>query len=303
MARKKATEEEKEVLETYMLQFLNIEKRFPLLPGIENTDAVASFMGLEEEELKELREGFDENAKKAAMELLEEEGVAEWIDQLPFKNDDTIVALGDSITDDRQGWFEILRHALELTVEGANFTFINSGIANNTSTDALRRLNRDVLAHEPDWVIVALGTLDAQRLHVSPDRTVVPLAEFWENANSIEAAVGDVTDNPLIWITPPPVITEMQQKMRLFDFDLFAEDLRNIREIISGKKGYIVDPRGKRMGEKEPEAWNYLADGLHPSLSGHVNTVKELLKTLATAEEKEGSSIEPPEEYESGEEA
>src|SRR5699024_2880578 len=128
----------------------------------------------------------------------------------------------------------------------ADFRFINSGVSYNTSTDALKRLNRDVLAHRPDWVIAALGTFDAQRLHVEPNRPLVSLADYWENTNTIEASVKEVTDNPLIWITPPPVLTEMLQKIRLFDFDIFNEDLQNIREILSGKQGYIVDPLGKR---------------------------------------------------------
>jgi lysophospholipase L1-like esterase len=307
----KASEEEKEVLEKYLLQFLNLEKRFPLLPGIENEEAVAGIMGLELDELQKLRNRFVANTKEAAIELLEDPEIAEWIEKLPFEPGDTIVALGDSITDDLQGWFNIFQHVLEIGLEGDDYTFVNSGVSYNTSTDALKRLNRDVLDHDPDWVIVALGTFDAQRMHVAPNRPLVSLAAFWENLNTIEEAVSEVTDNPLIWLTPPPVITEMQQQIRLFHFDLFEEDLVNIREILTGKKGYIVDPMGTRMDEEDqqngevaeevndgPAAWNYLSDGLHPSLSGHTNTVKELIRFLALAKEpEEGTSFETPEDY------
>jgi lysophospholipase L1-like esterase len=291
----KASKEEKEVLEKYLLQFLNLEKRYPLLPGIKNTEAVAGLMGLKEDELNKLRNRFRKNAKDAAIELLKDSEISEWMDDLPFESDDTIVALGDSITDDLQGWFGIFSHVLEITVPEADFTFINSGVSYDTTTDALKRLNRDVLAHKPDWVIVALGTFDAQRLHIEPSRTLISLADYWENTNSIEAVVKEVTDNPLIWITPPPVITEMLQKIRLFDFDVFNEDLKNIREILSGKQGYIVDPLGNRMSDEgEVEAWNYLSDGLHPSLSGHVNTVRELFRHLTQSKKVEGSNLESP---------
>lgn len=299
MTNKKASEEEKEVLEKYLLQFLNIEKRFPLLPGIENSAAVANLMGLEEEELLKLRKRFKKNAKEAAIELLEDKEVNDWLDDLPFSGNETIVALGDSITDDLQGWFGIFKHVLEISIPEADFTFVNSGISYDTSTDALKRFNRDVLAHKPDWVIVALGTFDMQRLQVDPDRPFVSLADYWENTNTIEVAVAEVTDNPLVWITPPPVISEMLQEIQLFNFDLYEEDLKSIREILTGKKGYIVDPLGTRMGDEgRPEAWNYLSDGLHPSVSGHVNTVKELLRHLTqTKDPEEGSLLEPPEEY------
>ena len=315
MADYKASKEEKQVLEEYLLQFLNLEKRFPLLPGIENQEAVAGLMGLESEELQKLRDRFASNAKEAAFEMLDDPEVAESIETLLFVLGDTIVALGDSITDDLQGWFNIFQHVLEIGLEDADFTFVNSGVSYNTSTDALKRLNRDVLDHDPDWVIVALGTFDAQRLHVAPNRTLVSLADYWENLNTIEEAVGEVTDNPLIWMTPPPVITEMQQQIRLFHFDLFEEDLSQYREILTGKKGYIVDPLGERMMDKDdsveeeeeekpgPAAWNYLSDGLHPSLSGHTKSVKELIRFLALAKEpEEGASFETPDDYEGKEE-
>lgn len=311
MSEHKASKEEKEVLENYLLQFLNLEKRYPLLPGIENEEAMAGLMGLEKEELKELRDRFSSNAKEAAIELLEDGEVAEWIEELPFEEGDTIVAIGDSLTDDLQSWFNIFQHVLEIGLEDADLTFVNSGVSYDTSTDALKRLNRDVLDHDPDWVIVALGTFDAQRLHVSPDRTLVSLADFWENLNTIETVVSEVTDNPLIWLTPPPVITEMQQQMRLFHFDLFEEDLSQYREILTGKKGYIVDPLGERMKDKDdsvedqeeeepgPAAWNYLSDGVHPSLSGHSNTVKELIRYLALGKEpEEGAQFDTPDDYE-----
>ncbi len=291
----KATEEEKEVLEKYLLQFLNLEKRFPLLPGRDNTEALANLTGLDEDEFIKLRNRYDENAKQAAIELLEDEEVNNWLDELPFEGDETIVALGDSITDDRQGWFSIFSNVLDIATPKADFTYVNSGVSYNTTADALKRLNRDVLAHNPDWVIIALGTFDMQRLNVAPGRTLISLADYWENTKTIETAVKEEVKNPLVWITPPPVITEMLEDIRLFNFDLFEKDLKQIREILAGKQGYIVDPLGTRMGEERPEAWNYLSDGLHPSLSGHVNTVKELLRHLTqTKEPEEGSSFELP---------
>lgn len=286
MSRKKATEKEKEALEKYLLQFLNLEKQFPLLPGIENKDSIAGILGIETEHLDQLRERFSENAKQAALELLEDDDVLEWIDNLPFEKDDKVVAIGDSSTDDLQGWFHIFSQLLSIGIEDAEFTFINSGISNNTTTDALRRFNRDVLAHEPDWVIVNLGLFDSTKLSFAPGRTIIPLSETWENLATISDGIKTVTENPPIWITPTPVVPELLEEMELFDFTIDESDLSQVRQILLGKAGYIVDPLGKRMGSP-PEAWYYLSDGINPSLSGHVNTVKELLKTLATANVKE----------------
>lgn len=283
---KKADKKEKEALEKYLLQFLNLEKQFPLLPGITNQSAVAELMGLDPSELEKLRAMFRQNAKEAALELLREDDITDWIDELPFKKDDTIIALGDSATDDLQGWFSIFEHILNITVPEAEFTFINAGITNNTTSEALRRMHRDVLSHDPDWVFVQLGQFDATRLNFLPNRTLLPLSETWENLTSIQDAIKTVTDNPPVWISPVPVIPGLLDEMELFDFDIDEKDLSQIRQILLGKPGYIVDPLGKRMGSP-PEAWYYLSDGINPSLSGHVNTVRELIKTLATAKVKE----------------
>lgn len=288
----KADKDEKEALEKYFLQFLNLEKRFPLLPGIHNPKTMADLVGLDEDEFKKLRDTFDQNARQAANELLKNDEVLAWVDQLPFEKNDTIVVLGDSFSDDRQGWFEILRNVLELTIPENEMTLINSGVSSDTSSDALKRLNRDVLDYEPDWVIAELGTFDAQKLYVSPERCLVSLADFWENLNDVERNVKAVTSNPLIWITPPPVLTEMMQQAPIFEFSIYESDLSQYREVISTKTGYIVDPSGERMGGHPPDAWNYLGDGVNPSVAGHISTVREFLKTLAESEEEvEGSKM------------
>ena len=281
----KATSKEKEALEKYLVQFLNIEKQFPLLPGIKNEMHIAGLLGLELEELTKLRDMFEENAKEAALELLKEDDIIEWIDKLPFETDDTIVAIGDSSTDDLQGWFSIFENVLNITVTDADFTFINSGISNNTTSEALRRFNRDVLSHEPNWVIVSLGMFDAIRPNFLQNRTLLPLSETWENLTTIEDAIKTVTENPPIWITPPPAVPGLLEEMELFDFEINESDLSQVRQILLGKSGFIVDPLGKRMGNPT-EAWYYLSDGINPSLSGHTNTVRELIKTLATAKVK-----------------
>lgn len=275
----KKNTEEYELLK-YLIQFLNIEKRFPLLPGTKNIKTVANFIGITEDELKEIRSEFDENAKGAALELLKESETNDQIHELPFDDGDVILAFGDSITDDLQSWFEILRHLLEIALPDKKLKFINSGISSNTSVEALKRLDRDVLAHEPDWVIVALGTNDALRMNFAANRTLVSLTEFWENINTIDLAIREVTDNPIIWMTPPPVVPELMDESP-DNAIIYEKDLIQYRDVISGKKGYIIDPLGTRMGQ-QAEAWNYLNDGLHPSLAGHVNTVKSFLKGMTS---------------------
>ncbi|MCP9290878.1 SGNH/GDSL hydrolase family protein [Gracilimonas sediminicola] len=281
MANKKATDEEKGILEQFMLPFYHITKRIPLFPGKNDAKSEAGLFGITEEELKEYRENYDENARQAALEILKEDEIVDCLDKLPMDGEETIVAFGDSNTEDAQGWFTILKHVLEISVEKANFNFINAGVSYNTTAEALRRVDRDVVVHEPDWVIVALGTFDAQRLNIAPDRTLLPLSETWENIETIQSVLESRVENPLIWITPAPVIDEMLEENLLYDFTIKPEDLGPVQDLVSGKQGAIVDASAKRMGEGEPNAWNYLPDGLHHSLSGHMETTKAIIKKLA----------------------
>ncbi|HKJ33313.1 MAG TPA: SGNH/GDSL hydrolase family protein [Balneolales bacterium] len=284
MAENKLTKEERKEVLKYLIQFLNLEKRFPLLPGVKDLKSVASFIGLPVEELKEIREEFDDNVKKAAIELLKEDEIVERVQNLPFDEDETVLVLGDSITDDLQSWFEIFKHLLQIALPDRDLHFINAAIVDDTTFSALQRFDRDVITQKPDWIIVALGSHDAMRKNFAANRTIVSLTEFWENLNTISLAIEDITNNPPIWITPPPAIKEIMDETPEFNSILEEKDLVQFRDVISGKKGFIVDPLGTRMGQP-PEAWNYLNDGFHPSLSGHINTVKSLLVALTNKHE------------------
>ena len=277
----KTSEEIKAILEQFTIPFFHLEKRFPLLPGKADKKAEALLLGISEEELKSYRENITQNAKQAALELLKEDEIIDCLDSLPLDGSETIAVLGDSITEDGQGWFEILKQVLELSVEKADFTFINAAIGEETSSEALKRLDRDVLINEPDWVFVALGTYDAQRLNIVPDRTITPLSVIWENLESIQNIVGEYVSNPVIWITPTPVILELLSENPLYQYTIQEEDLQQVRQLVAGKDGVIIDSLGSRMGKEGPEAWNYVADGLHHSLTGHMNTVRLVLKKLS----------------------
>src|SRR5690625_1705016 len=139
-------------------------KQFPLLPGVQNIDAVAGLMGLETEELLNLRSLFEENARQAAAELLKEEHIFDWTDELPIEPGDTIVVLGASTTDDLQALFTILKHDLNIALDEPDFTCINAGMPIIATADALQRIIRALLSHEPDGVFVDLGLFNAKRL-------------------------------------------------------------------------------------------------------------------------------------------
>ncbi len=279
MDKKSKIELEQQAIKQYLLPFLNLSKIYPLLPGAKDSKGEAGFIGIDENEMKKLRLAYVEEAQTAADELLKDDAILEQIDKLPFKNGDHIIAIGDSMTDDLRGWFEMLKYVVETARPELELTWSNEAVHEDTSVDALKRLNRSVMHNKPNWVFVMLGSYDAMRYHAAPDRTLVSLAEYWENMNSIENAVDQVTKNPIVWISPAPVITELMADNALFEGVIENLDLSQFRECYQGRKGIVIDPHGKRMGTP-PEAWNYLPDGFYPSIAGHLATTKAVLLGL-----------------------
>ena len=96
----------------------------------------------------------------------------------------TIVAFGDSITQAKEvapekRWPELLRAALQARMPGRGFAVVNAGVGGNTSREGLARIERDVLAHRPDWVLVEFGGNDATHdpaRHVPPDEFAANMA-------------------------------------------------------------------------------------------------------------------------------
>ena len=283
--------EERGVLEQYKLPFLNISSHFPLYPGKNHATIEAALLGWTEQELEQARANLQNNARQAALELLKEDEIVDQLDALPFNGEECIAILGDSISLDAQGWVYILSHLIDIGIEKTNVKWINASQAYDTTTDALRRLDRDILVHNPDWVIIALGTFDAQRLAIYPDRTLIPLSDTWENIQAIQDILDQTLEHPPLWISPAAVITDLLTEHVLYDFCIQPEDLRAVQDIVTGKIGGIVDPKAERMGENGPRAWHYIPDGLHHSLTGHMQTVKEVISTLVEIDQKGVANI------------
>ncbi len=89
--------------------------------------------------------------------------------KLLLKNGDRIVMLGDSITE--EGFYaQHFVRLLKLAYPDEVFTIYNAGIALNRTMEGLERLELDVLALHPQWVIVAFGVNDS--VHIAPDQFI-----------------------------------------------------------------------------------------------------------------------------------
>ena len=156
------------------------------LPGTLTEDAIACLYGTDVETLRVVSAELDAEARGAGQGLV----------AAPFAPRSTILALGDSITDDRGSWAEILRHSLP------QVEILNAGLSGDTTTGAIARLSRLTLRRT--WALVLLGTNDARRHGGAP--ILVSHAETRRNLRILDSALRRHCRH-VRWITPPPILT------------------------------------------------------------------------------------------------
>lgn len=197
----------------------------------------------------------------------------------------TIVAFGDSITAPRKGvvtYSEVIKGELGKKRISANV--INSGVPGNTTVHAKARFENDVLAHDPDIVIIQLGTNDsAVDVWKTPPATSSRVSKIEYERNM----VGFITElkrrnTRIILVTPAP--TRWTEKLKAMygkppydadDPDGFSRPIKDYVKIVKRigreQKVPVIDLYNafydyhKRPGRTMDELF---LDGLHPNSTG-----------------------------------
>lgn len=118
-----------------------------------------------------------------------------------------LVAFGASIVEAVIGlsyeerWTTHLEKWLNENSESSEFCVINSGVGGNTSRECFARLEKDVISHCPDIVLVQLGGNDS-----TPDEgRAVSIEEFICNLEAIHKRLVDI-EAEMILLTFTPII-------------------------------------------------------------------------------------------------
>jgi len=153
------------------------------------------------ETIRALLRSLHGETRSAAARMLADDEYRRAVTALPFRPDERIVAVGDSITADRLGWFELLGASLG-QIGAPAATLINLGVSGNTSADVIERFDQ-LEAARPTRVLLMVGTNDA-RAHGRPGRHRMATAD--ETERNLRALIDLVTHNlsaAITVITPP----------------------------------------------------------------------------------------------------
>ncbi len=262
------------------IQFRHPEKMLEELPGTDRK-TIARLHGLSPDAYDAARKEFADRVCGVAHDLMGEPEMAACVGSLPFADEQTVVGFGDSITDDLQSWFEVVRRCFSLVRDRDNISFINRGNSGDTTTHAISRFG-DVVGDDPDWIICMLGTNDVRLHGGSPTKSLVSAEEFAANLDMLRNYGTVETDARWLWITPPPVIEE---KVKLGwgrgDPKLMwrNEDIHRICDAIRRRDEPVVNLQ--ETFSCPPDACYFQPDGLHPSLEGQKLIARSVLRALS----------------------
>lgn len=258
------------------VQYTHLEKLYGYLPGL--AESLPAIFGLEPEEYARLRHEFDETARAAAVDLLDDPELAAQVRALPFASGARILAVGDSITDDAQSWAEILRHLLDLARPDDEIAVVNAGLSAHTTAMVLRRWP-SLLQPVPHWVVCGLGGNDVTRVadgkpQVSREESIANLREL----RRIAAGAGVAN---WAWLTPVPVDEERVAAFGPFRYGRSSwrnDDIVGLADEIRELPDPVVDLVTAFGVPADPLLQG--ADGVHPTIEGQQAIMRALVGRL-----------------------
>ncbi len=191
---------------------------------------------------------------------------------------DTIVFLGDSITEAAskpEGFISLFD--LFCGVNGYEVETINAGISGHKSNQMLERLERDVLAHKPDWVVISCGVNDVwHQFKFEPEGIELP--DYKENMQSIidrfqEAGV------KILLLTATPIYENLntEENKALQPYNEFLRELADEEDLLLADVNRTFQNwYKKKMNDKRLMT----TDGVHLNPRGNRIMATEILRAL-----------------------
>jgi acyl-CoA thioesterase-1 len=179
----------------------SILDRFPVSAAVCG-EMLAEMLGWSADQVRSCVSALTTGVADTADAMLEDPTFRTALANLPFRTGDRIAAVGDSLTADRLGWFDLIVASMrghgDLDVVTQNL-----GVSGSTTADALERF--DILeAFRPTHVLMMLGTNDARRHGRLRSHRMVSPQETQRNLSALIDLVVNELSAQIIVITPPP---------------------------------------------------------------------------------------------------
>jgi acyl-CoA thioesterase I len=251
----------------------------PYANALDDVHFSAAF-GLDAATYRSILESFAAQTRRSALRLTAQHAVRECI-RTVFAEEDRIVALGDSITEDSQSWAEILGQVIQVIRPKDRIRVINAGLSGDTTADLISRFVR-LAEGNPTWVMVMIGTNDARRHGTPPSEMMVSDAESERNLAALGQLVRTHTTARIVWVTPPPVLEDRVASSDMLRRDQLTwrqQDVAAKRKLVRALPDLVVDPWNDTTPHRLEDLLS--EDGVHPNLRGQQNIVTCVIMALA----------------------
>jgi lysophospholipase L1-like esterase len=193
----------------------------------------------------------------------------------PFKQNDLILFIGDSVTDCRRdkdvddtlgmGYAVMVAGRLGLAHPELNLRFINRGINGNRTCDLLARWDEDCINLQPDWVSILVGVNNTWRRYDANDPTTDEV--FESEYRELLQRLKDKTSARIVMCSPFLLHTDSNIIAMREDLDPKIAIIKKLAE----EFGAIwVDFDAAFFAAQQRHIPSYWAgDGIHPSEAGH----------------------------------
>lgn len=265
----------------YMVQFFHPEKRYGFLRGGNSQNAHAALFGLRESFYQQLKQPFFNRAQAIAEKMCLQEEYYKNINAISLPHKGIIVALGDSLTDDLQSWFEILRRSFEIVRPDDEIKFINMAVSGDTTTQMLGSVVNAATA-KADLYICLTGINDARVQGGKNYKPCTSLQEVAKNIDSLMSFASNETNAKWLWIAPPGVLEERIENHEFFKpIRAFWSDkyVSKVADLILERAQHKIDLRPTFSIKKQPDLFD--SDGLHWSIDGQQLTATTVASYLA----------------------
>ena len=188
-----------------------------------------------------------------------------------FLKQQRILFDGDSITDagrDRDdlesfgyGYVALVIEHLRRQYANLELQFINRGVGGDTTRNMLERFDRDILAHKPDWVSIAIGVNDVWRFFDPAPNEAVLTDEFETNYRKLLEPLQDKAG--LILVSPFLIEPDRGDPFRV-QIDHYGAAVKSL----APEFGALFVPFQEAFDASSLEPSAFSGDRVHPNETG-----------------------------------
>jgi lysophospholipase L1-like esterase len=195
-----------------------------------------------------------------------------------------IVFFGDSITQQgagTDGYIKKMDSILAQRNQSANYELVGAGIGGNKVYDLYLRMDNDVLAKNPDAVVIYIGINDVWHKRTSGTGTDPDRYERFYNAITKKLQEKNIT----VYLCTPSVIGEKTDFTNQLDGDLNQYAVL-VKKIAAANKCTVIDLRQafldylKTNNPDNRDRGILTTDGVHLNRAGNIFVAQQIYNTL-----------------------